>query len=184
MKKRNFISEDCLLICRLQSGDRGAFDDIWQKYSAHVYNFIKSLVINRYVSEDLVQEVFLKVWEKRRELDPEKNFEAYIFTIARNLIYKETRNMFINSTYVSHALYTQKDNDESTQKNIDLKCTQKQIAEIVNQMPPARKNIFILNKLHGLSISDVAERLGISKKTVENQLYQANLFIKENLKSL
>lgn len=154
------------------------FDFIWQRYSARVYNFINSMVFDKSSAEDLTQEVFLKIWEKRDELDINGNFEGYIFTIARNLIYKETRKMLTNATYKNFTLLSTEEADDYTVNAIEASSEHKHLIEIINQMPPARKDIYLLNKIHGLSIKDIAERLGLSSRTVENQLYKANTFIK------
>lgn len=161
--------------------DTGAseiFDYIWQKYSARIYNFISSMVFDKSSAEDLTQEVFLKIWEKRNEIDTEGNLEGYIFTIARNLIYKETRKMLTNSAYMNFTKLSTDEADDSTLKAIDASSEHSHLIEIIRQMPPARKDIYLLNKIHGLPIKEIAERLGLSSRTVENQLYKANTFIK------
>ena len=154
------------------------FDQIWQKYSARVYNFINSMVFDKSSAEDLTQEVFLKIWEKRSEIDINGNLEGYIFTIARNLVYKETRKMLTNATYMNFTRQIMEEADDSTLKAIDASSEHSHLIELISQMPPSRKDIYLLNKIHGLSIKDIAERLGLSARTVENQLYKANIFIK------
>lgn len=154
------------------------FDFVWQRYSARVYSFISSMVFDKSSAEDLTQEVFLKIWEKRNELDINGNLEGYIFTIARNLVYKETRKMLTNATYMHFTRQSMEEADDYTIKAIDASSEHSHLIEIINQMPPARKDIYLLNKIHGLSIKDIAERLGLSSRTVENQLYKANSFIK------
>lgn len=160
------------------SGKTDLFDFIWRKYSARVYNFISSMIFEKSSSEDLTQEVFLKIWEKRNEIDPDGNLEGYIFTIARNLVYKETRKMMTNAVYVNFTRNSTEEADDSVQKTIDVHSEQKHLIEIIDQMPPSRKDIYILNKIHGLAVKEIAERLGLSSRTVENQLYKANSFIK------
>ncbi|MBE6215376.1 MAG: RNA polymerase sigma-70 factor [Bacteroidales bacterium] len=169
----------------MESGNWGGyFQYIWEQYSAKVYNFMNSMLINKSLAEDLVQEVFLKVWEKRGEIDPEKNLEAYIYTIARNLIYKETRKMLVNSAYMQAAQEMISEAEETTERDIDYNFAHRHLSEIIGQMPPARRKIYLLNKSYGMSIDDIARKLQISSKTVENQLYQANVFIRKKFKNL
>ena len=143
-----------------------------------MYNFINSMVFDKSSAEDLTQEVFLKIWEKRSEIDINGNLDGYIFTIARNLVYKETRKMLTNATYMNFTRQIMEEADDSTLKAIDASSEHSHLIELISQMPPSRKDIYLLNKIHGLSIKDIADRLGLSARTVENQLYKANSFIK------
>ena len=154
----------------MENGNWGVyFQCIWEQYSAKVYNFMTSMLQNKSLAEDLVQEVFLKVWEKRKEIDPAKNLEAYIYTIACNLVYKETRKMLVNSAYMQAAQEMISEAEETTERNIDYNFAHRHLSEIIGQMPP---------------IDDIARKLQISSKTVENQLYQANVFIRKKFKNL
>lgn len=161
-----------------RQGDPDAFEFIWHRYSAHVYNFISLMIYDKSLAEDLMQEVFLKIWEKRDDIDPDRNIEAYIFTIARNLVYKETRKMLTDASFVDYARHGLEEADVSTENAIDASSEHDRLTEVIHQMPPARRDIYLLNKVHGLSVKDIAERLGLSSRTVENQLYQAKIFIK------
>ena len=76
------------LLIDLKNGDEKAFETLFWKYNEHVYHFIYSLLYEKSMAEDLTQNVFLKIWEKHETIDVEQNFDAYLFTIARNLVYK------------------------------------------------------------------------------------------------
>lgn len=79
---------NCTLLYRLKEGNKDAFNTIYWQYSPKVYNTILYLLNDSALAEDVVQELFLTIWEKRENIQPELNFEAYISTIARNLAYK------------------------------------------------------------------------------------------------
>ena len=84
------------LLIDLKNGDEKAFETLFWKYNEHVYHFIYSLLYEKSMAEDLTQNVFLKIWEKHETIDVEQNFDAYLFTIARNLVYKETENRLLS----------------------------------------------------------------------------------------
>lgn len=80
----------------LQKGDEKAFDAIFWKYNSRVFHFIHSLLYDKTLAEDLTQNVFLKIWERHQDIKPEEGFEAYLFTIARNMVYKETEKRLLS----------------------------------------------------------------------------------------
>ena len=86
MQKEN----DTLLVAKLREGNKFAFEALYEKYSARLYNTIVLLVYDKSLAKDITQSSFMTIWEKRSNLDTEKSFPAYLCTIARNMVYKET----------------------------------------------------------------------------------------------
>lgn len=171
-------------LVRLKNGDRAAFDQFYENYCGHIYNFICTILYNRDLAEDLTQELFLKIWERRSEIDPENNFQAYIFLIARNLVYKESRRLLLNARFLNAMHGKLTDKDSSTEHALDLRFTGEYYESLIEQLPPARKQIYLLRSKQGLSIREIARKLLLSEKTIENQLYQANLFLRSRIKGL
>lgn len=87
------------LLIDLKNGDEKAFETLFWEYNQHVYHFVYSLLYDKSMAADLTQNVFLKIWEKHETIDPEQNFDAYLFTIARNLVYKETENRLLSEDW-------------------------------------------------------------------------------------
>ena len=85
MQKEN----DTLLVAKLREGNKFAFEALYEKYSARLYNTIVLLVYDKSLAKDITQSSFMTIWEKRSNLDTEKSFPAYLCTIARNMVYKE-----------------------------------------------------------------------------------------------
>jgi RNA polymerase sigma-70 factor, Bacteroides expansion family 1 len=166
------------VVSELQKGSREAFDLIYCAYSLHVYNFLHAILFDKTLAADLTQDVFFKIWEKREGLDPDLDFDSYIFTIARNLVFKESRKRRVREAYIAEVRKTEADSEETTSRYSDWKFSSEDIDAIIRRMPPARRNIYILNKKEQMSVKEIASRLGLSPKTVENQLYQANLFMR------
>ena len=104
------------LLIDLKNGDEKAFETLFWKYNEHVYHFIYSLLYEKSMAEDLTQNVFLKIWEKHETIDVEQNFDAYLFTIARNLVYKETENRLL-SEKLTESLQRQLSDADSLRKN-------------------------------------------------------------------
>lgn len=165
-------------VADLRNGDRKAFDAIYAAYSLHVYNFIHAILFDKTIAEDLTQDVFFKLWEKRGDLDPDLDFDSYVFTISRNLVYKESRKRQVREAYATEVKRTEAGSEDTTARYSDWKFSSEVIDALIGRMPPARREIYILNKKKQLSIKEIALKLNLSPKTVENQLYQANLFMK------
>lgn len=172
------------LLIRLRQGDRKAFDEIYEQWSGYVYNFICKTLYNKALAEDITQELFLRLWKHRSQIDEQRNFEAWIFTIARNLVYKEGRRMVLSSAFAETVRKEAgADTDRTTEDMVNFSFVNEQVNQLIEQLPPARRRIYLLNKMDGLSIREIAARLNLSEKTVETQLYHANVFLRSRLRN-
>ncbi len=172
---------DKQVLLRLKEGDEEAFNAIYWKYSAWVYNFVYSLLHDKHLAEDLTQTVFMRIWEGRVLIQPEETFESYLFTIARNLVYKETENQLLSQQMIEIVCKRQKNHDSITEDQIDTDSLRLYIDSLIEQLPPSRKEIYLLSRHNHLSHKEIASRLSISEKTVETQIYRALQFLKRKL---
>lgn len=181
MEKHTLKDIDATVLKRLKEGDEAAFESIYWKYNSHVFNFINSLLYDRILSEDITQSVFMKIWERRESIDPDKGFDAYLFTIARNMVYKETENRLLSES-AFYALSQQQTNEDFLmEEKIDADSLRLYIDNLIEQLPLSRKEIFKLSRREHLSNKEIATRLSISEKTVETQLFRSLRFLKEKL---
>ena len=171
------------LLIDLKNGDEKAFETLFWKYNEHVYHFIYSLLYEKSMAEDLTQNVFLKIWEKHETIDAEQNFDAYLFTIARNLVYKETENRLLSERLTESLQRQLSDADSLTEERIDAESLREYINSLIEELPPSRREIFRLSRHEHLSYREIAERLSISEKTVETQLSRALRFLRDRLSS-
>lgn len=168
------------LMIQLRNANEAAFRQVFDKYGKKVYQYILHYVKVGVEAEDITQNVFLRIWEKRGLLDPEKSFEGFIFTISYRAVMdhfrahpKRFQSMFsvdlLNDTFVSTV-------------GADALLNHHQLESIYQQalqaLPPKRKEIFLLSRHGGLTNRQIAEQLGISIKTVENQMTAALTFLK------
>ena len=165
-----------LQIVLIREGNRKAFEKLFKEYAPKIYHFSLSYVHNNTDSEELVQDVFLKIWEKRQLLEKGGNLNAFIYKVAINTIYD-----FIRRKNVEHAF---KDFVEARSETSTNNTWHEVIFnEMIERFPEQRKKIFKMNKLEGLTNDEIAKKMGLSKRTVENQLYRAVVFLKEHLKN-
>lgn len=150
----------------------------YQNLCSYAYLFLKDTD----TSEDTVQEVFYKLWNKRADIKIDTSLKSYLFRAVRNgcmnvIEHMKVREGFRDST--AHGLGAEQMSavDPAIVNELEQK-----IRETIDKLPPERKKVFVMSRYEGLKYREIAEELGISVKTVENQMYQALGFMRENLK--
>lgn len=160
-----------------------AFKALFDLYAPKIYSFGNSYLKSAHDAEELVQEVFIRIWNQRESLDDSKNIKAYIFKTAVNLIYDQLRKRKLERLYTELSMFQQTEEDNSTSDYVMLNDLQNQINTLIAQMPEQRRLVFTLSRVEGLSYDEIAQQLNISKRTVENQIYRAMTFLKEHIDS-
>jgi len=175
--------DDQCLVQLLQKGNVVAFDSLFEIYSPKLFGFALKYLKNERDSEELVQEVFVQIWEHHLSLKSELSFKSYLFTIALNLIRKHFNKRAISLRYLESL---QNDAETEETQNIpyyDYESILQQISLIIEKMPPRRREIFVKSKLEGKSSKEIADELNISDGTVDNQVSEGLKFIRLKLKN-
>jgi RNA polymerase sigma-70 factor (ECF subfamily) len=167
----------------LKEGDAKAFDRLFGRYAKRLYGFAVGYLKSKEEAEEIVQEVFLKIWDNRVELSAQKSLESYLFTIARNGILNTIRKSKSEKVYLNYAKLNP-GKDVLLDKELDFRELEKAYHIVIEQLPPRRKEIYLLSKAQSLSNAEIAAKLNISVKTVENQMTSALAEIRKNLRSL
>ena len=177
---KQYVSErESQLVKSLSDGNLLAFNTLFKEYSGRLYRFANGYLKSEAESEELVQEVFTIIWEKRDGLKHGLSFKSYLFTIAFNIIRKHFRTKVYFAEYLKSGIVT--DLDLQTSEKITYDSLHRYLSELVNRLPERRREIFIKSRFEGFSIKEIAEELHISHKTVENQLTDALRLIRANL---
>jgi RNA polymerase sigma-70 factor (family 1) len=163
----------------LKSGNIQAFNELFEYYGQRIYHFSYRYLRSEPECEELVQEVFTRVWEKRSDLKEDLSFRSYIFTIAFNIIRKLFRSRVQEKTYYESQML--KDFQLETTEKINFNSLKTRLDNLVSRLPGRRRQIFIKSRMEGLSVKEIAGEMRISKKTVENQLTEALKFIRSHL---
>ncbi len=173
------MQDEPQLVKSLSNGNLLAFNTLFFEYSGRLYRFALGYLKSSVEAEEVVQEVFTKIWEKRADLNEDLSFKSYLFTITFNMIKKHFRTKTQISKYLNSE--TNDDLDMQTSQKVTYDSLYQFITGLVDQLPERRKIIFIKSRFDGLSIKEIAEELGISHKTVENQLTIALKFIRNSI---
>ncbi|MBA7515263.1 RNA polymerase sigma-H factor [subsurface metagenome] len=172
---------DRQLVESLKKGDLFAFDQLFSKYNKKLYYFANGYLDSKEDAEGLVQEVFLKIWEKRKELKEHLSFNAYLYTITYNAIRKYFRKKARERKYLDKFLEDFDEKHDETVTDIEYNNLRELANKAIEKLPEKRKMIFRLSRHEDLTSEEIAKRLHISKKTVENQIHQALKFLREQL---
>lgn len=155
-----------------------AFESLFEQYSQKLYRFSYSYLKSESESEDVVQEVFLKIWENRANLKTGTSFQSYLFTIAFNSIRKSFNKKARQDQFHNDLFEFLSVDNSSLEIHPDYEALLSKLDTAIDQMPTRRKEIFLKRKKEGKSVRDIAETMNISPKTVENQITEAMNYLK------
>lgn len=171
------------LVSQVKEGSPFAFQLLFDQYSKKIFYFSLSYLNDKEEAEEIVQEVFLKVWKSRDKLDTKASFNSYLFTIAKNAILNTIRKSKYEQAYLNYAkLHPGK--DILLDEELDFKELERAYKKAIEQLPAKRKEIFVLSREKHLTNAEIAKKLDISVKTVENQMTSALADIKRGLRNL
>ncbi len=168
------------LIANVKAGMASAFDLIFGMYSHKIYYFAFSILKSKEDAEDVVQHTFFKLWEKRESLNNSLVFKPFLFTIAYNVSIDLLRSRLKEKGYRENIL-VQASSNYNLEERIEYGDLLDRINQISEKLPPRKKEIYQLSRVHHLSHSEIAEKLNISVKTVENGIGYSLKFIKTHL---
>ena len=175
------INTDQQLVKSLRKGDVFAYNELFHKYSQKVYNFSIKHLENEEDVKDLVQEIFMKIWDKRNEINEKKSFNGFLFTITLNSIRDIFRKKVKNRKLIDKWLEETEPYSDSTLLSIEYRSLEKVVCTLVEQLPQKRQMVFRLSRNEGLSNDEIAQQMNIQKKTVENHLNLALNYLRERL---
>jgi RNA polymerase sigma-70 factor (ECF subfamily) len=180
MDPKDYV-QDQQLIKNLQKGDLAAFDTLFYFFEPRLYAFSMKLTNSTEDSKEVVQEVFLKIWEKREWIDPTKNFGSLLFTVAKNLIYNKAKHQAYAFAYREYLSLNANPLDNSTENLLNYNELDSLILAACNQLPPVRREVFRLSRIEGLSNNEIAVKLETSTSNVKNHIYKAIIFLKRKI---
>jgi len=179
LAKENITQE---LLTRLKNGDILAFDEVYKLFSQKLFSFVFKILKNEAEVDDIVQEVFVKLWESRNKLEDYNLLNSYIFTIAYNNSIDLIRKRISNNKYLEHLKYSATLNlTPSIISQIEFNELNSQVEKLIANLPNRQKQVYLLHREEGLTYSEIAKQLGISKNTVEIHMVKALKYLRNNI---
>lgn len=166
---------------RIAEGDKIAFKLLYDQYWQQLYAVALQWLKSTWKAQDVVQEVFYKIWQRREKITEIRDLKAYLVVMARNEIFSSLKSPSALQISVERIPDILADNSPSPDQTLRLKHAEASILEAVQNLPPRQQQIFKLTRMEGLSHEEIAQRLGVSKETVSNHATRALLNLRKSL---
>ncbi|GAA5224793.1 RNA polymerase sigma-70 factor [Membranihabitans marinus] len=166
----------------VKQSDERAFRAMFDAYSKDVFAYSMSFVKNKALADEVVQDVFLKVWLHREQLNPDANFTSYLFTITKNTTLNILRKAASDQKLREVVFYHKPTFENSTEMAILDRDFEKIRLDAIGQLPPKRKRIFEMSRYEDKSYEEISRELNISLTTVKNQMSMALKTIRDFLR--
>lgn len=168
------------LLEQLGRGEEGVYKELFDKLQPALVSYARQYLMDQDLSKEIVQEAFLRLWEKKEQLTVGTNLTAYLYKAVRNISLNYLRHIKIKEDFVQqqavlagdYALNYDALKDKSAERLLEAEIMER-LQKAVSKMPPQCKNVFTLSRFEGKTYKEIAAELGISEKTVENQINKA-----------
>jgi len=167
------------LLIKLLEGNQHAFEEIYRLYSPRLFGKLIKLVKSEAHAQEILQDVFLKVWEYKTSIDPEKSFRSFLFKIAENKAYDFFRKAARDKNLESELINAVKDHNNSVDEFLPADQNLDILEKAIESLPPQRQQVFRLCKLEGKSYKEVSELLGISVSTISDHIVKGTKSIRQ-----
>ncbi|SHN13673.1 RNA polymerase sigma-70 factor, ECF subfamily [Cyclobacterium lianum] len=171
-----------ICVSSLRRGDERAFAALFDHYARKVYLYSRKFGLPHQDAEGIVQEVFLKIWQRKKDLNEQLSLNAYIYKIAKSFIIKRKKRLLLERVFVQleNGAVPDVPGDEDEHRYI-INDLLSWVYRIARNLPSGQREVFELKNKEHLSVDEIAVRLNVPKRRVENQIYLANRAIKSKI---
>lgn len=181
MKGNNLLDESALL-AKIADGDEHAFRKIFEYYQSNMYTFAQKITRSNADAEEVVQDIFLKIWFDRNRLTHVENFGAYLNRLVRNHALNLLRHEAVVTKAKAAMELTANENDLGTQQALDYKETKQLLDNVLSRLPEQQRKVYALCHFEGMKYDEVANQLNISPDTVHYHMKLALATIRRHFK--
>jgi len=164
---------------KIYSGNPAMFEDVFKAHFKGLHAYACSVIKNESAAEEIVQNVFFKLWERKASIQIEQSVTAYLYRSVYNESLNYVRHHKVRASYHQHA--TRNGSEETTSDPAAVRELQNRIDKTINELPEQCRTIFQMSRYEDLKYRTIADRLGISVKTVENQMGKALKILRSKL---
>lgn len=169
-----------LVLTKFKQGDESAFTFLYEHYWRKVYRFSEIYLTDEDEIKEVVQEVFIKLWESHAQINENKDIDGLLFIMTRNVIFDYFRKS-LNKVTMKLTAFEVAENIAIPGEDFETKDLLEYIWKLVSLLPPRQQEVFIMSRKQLMTNKEIAEQLSITEKAVERNLYLSLKFIKKNL---
>ena len=173
--------QDRELVELLMGGSQEAFGELYSRFKKQLIYLCKQYMRNEADAEDIVHDIFLKLWESRQFLNPELSFSGYLHTITENYVRDKLRHLDVHARFAKNMLVNTENSTNETENTIIDNDYAELLNELMEKLPPKQKEIFRLNRIEGLTYQQISEILQMPVGNVRRYAALASQKIKDNL---
>jgi len=174
-------NEDTLLLSLVSRGNEEAFRKLFDRFSGIVYHKAFHILKSPVLAEDVIQEVFIKLWLNRTKMEEIRDIKAYLSILTRNHIFNMLRKQAYHDQLVEELSQDRHADTATALETLAIKDLHERIIQIVTTLPPQRKRVYELSRSEGLKNEEIARTLGISAETVKKHLSEAMKTLRNKL---
>jgi len=176
------LTDEQALLQRTADGSREAFEKLYTHYYAGLYRFISFIIDSHEDTEEIIQDIFLKIWLKKETLIGIRAFDDYLFRMARNRVFDMTRQSRSRLNLSRQLGQSTQAATDSTYNAIIFQEYHEIALEAINLLPPRKKEIFLMNARDEMTAQEIADQLGTTRGAIKKQLFEAIHFVKDHLR--
>ena len=176
---KGVIIHSDFLVNQLVQGNQLAFTKLYDQYSKQLYRNIFRMVKDEDVAQELLQDLFMKIWEIRENIDPGKSFKSFLYKVAENLVYGHFRKVAKDARMLDRLILVSTELYSSAEDLMIKRESHELLNLAIEQLSPQRKRIYKLCKFEGKSYKEVSQELGITTAAVNSQIILANKAIRQ-----
>lgn len=175
------MEEEAILVSRLRNKDNSAFALVFRANFGALISYAMRFLDEREEAEEIVQDVFVKFWDKCEDLAPDSSIKSYLYRSVHNTCLNFLKHQKVKDAYRQHVITFLDQTTEITIEHTDPDKLRNEIMVAIDELPPRCSEIFKLSRLEGLKYQEIADHMGISVKTVEVQMGKALRVLREKL---
>jgi len=172
---------DTEIVRRIRQGDKGQFESLFRSSYVSLVKYAKTLVKDHDTAEEIVQDLFFRLWQDKKKLNIESSLNGYLFRAVHNRCLHWLDHNRVIGKYANEISYRQPESVENPADILFFKELQSKIVRVLERLPERCSKIFCMNRFEGLKYAEIAEKLSVSVKTVEANMGRA---LKEFRKAL